>query len=59
MAIAVEQNYSKDQILAMYLNSVYFGENAFGVEEAAKAYEAGAKRIAGEFARADTRKEVK
>jgi penicillin-binding protein 1A len=22
----------------MYLNSVYFGENAFGVEEAAKAY---------------------
>ena len=38
MAIAVEQNYSKDQILAMYLNSVYFGENAFGVEEAAKAY---------------------
>ena len=38
MAIAVEQNYSKDQILAMYLNSVYFGENAFGVEDAAKAY---------------------
>ncbi len=38
MAIAVEQNYSKDQILAMYLNSVYFGENAFGVEEAAKVY---------------------
>ena len=29
------------------------------VEEAAKAYEAGAKRIAGEFARADIRKEVK
>ncbi len=38
MAIAVEQNYSKDQILDMYLNSVYFGENAFGVEDAAKAY---------------------
>lgn len=38
MAIAVEQNYSKDQILAMYLNSVYFGENAFGIDEAAKVY---------------------
>lgn len=38
IAIAIEQHYSKDQILAMYLNSVYFGENAFGIEDAAKAY---------------------
>lgn len=38
MSIAVEQNYSKDEILTMYLNSVYYGENAFGIEEAAKAY---------------------
>ena len=38
MAIAVEQNYTKDEILTMYLNSVYYGENAFGVEDAAKAY---------------------
>jgi penicillin-binding protein, 1A family len=38
MAIAIEQNYSKEQILMMYLNSVYFGENAFGIEEAAKVY---------------------
>ena len=38
MAIAIEQNYSKDQILEMYLNSVYFGENAFGIEDAAKTY---------------------
>ncbi len=38
MAVAVEQNYSKDQILEMYLNSVYFGENAFGIEEAARVY---------------------
>lgn len=38
IAIAIEQNYTKDQILTMYLNSVYFGENAFGIEDAAKAY---------------------
>lgn len=38
VAIAIEQNYTKDQILEMYLNSVYYGENAFGIEEAAKAY---------------------
>ncbi|QQS21998.1 PBP1A family penicillin-binding protein [Candidatus Saccharibacteria bacterium] len=38
MAIAIEQNYTKDQILMMYLNSVYYGENAFGIEEAAKTY---------------------
>jgi hypothetical protein len=38
VAIAIEQNYSKDQILEMYLNSVYYGENAFGIEEAARVY---------------------
>ncbi len=38
VSIAIEQNYSKDQILDMYLNSVYFGENAFGIEDAAKTY---------------------
>ncbi len=38
VAVAIEQNYSKDQILDMYLNSVYYGENAFGIEEAARTY---------------------
>lgn len=38
MSIAIEQHYTKDQILQMYLNSVYYGENAFGIEDAAKAY---------------------
>lgn len=38
ISIAIEQQYSKDEILAMYLNSVYFGENAFGIEDAAKTY---------------------
>lgn len=38
IAIAIEQRYSKDEILDMYLNSVYYGENAFGIEDAAKTY---------------------
>jgi len=38
ISIAIEQQYSKDEILTMYLNSAYFGENAFGIEAAAKAY---------------------
>ena len=38
VSIAIEQNYSKDQILDMYLNSVYYGENSFGIEDAAKTY---------------------
>lgn len=38
MAVAVEQQYTKDEILDMYLNSVYYGEGAFGIEEAARIY---------------------
>lgn len=38
IAVAIENTYTKDQILEMYLNSVYFGENAFGIEDAAKTY---------------------
>lgn len=38
VAVAIENTYSKDQILSMYLNAVYFGENAFGIEDAAKYY---------------------
>lgn len=38
MAIAVEQQYTKEEILDMYLNSVYYGEGAFGIDEAAKVY---------------------
>ncbi len=38
IALAIENTYTKDQILEMYLNSVYFGENAFGIEQAAKVY---------------------
>ncbi len=38
MAVAVDRQYTKDQILDMYLNSVYFGEGAFGIDEAAHTY---------------------
>ena len=38
VSIAIEQQYSKDEILAMYLNSVFFGENAFGIDDAARTY---------------------
>ena len=38
ISIAIEQTYSKDEILEMYMNSVYFGENAFGIEAAADTY---------------------
>lgn len=38
VSIAIEQQYSKDEILGMYLNSVYFGENSFGIQDAAKTY---------------------
>ncbi len=38
LAIVLEQRYSKDQILGMYLNRVYFGHGAYGVGAAAKTY---------------------
>jgi 1A family penicillin-binding protein len=38
MSIAIERHYTKDQILEIYLNSVYFGEGAFGIIQAAETY---------------------
>lgn len=38
ISIAIEQRYSKDEILEMYLNTAYYGEGAFGIEEAARVY---------------------
>jgi penicillin-binding protein 1A len=37
-AIKLERDYSKDEILAMYMNTVDFGSQAFGIESAAKTY---------------------
>ena len=38
LAIVLEQRYTKDQILGMYLNRVYFGHGAYGVGAAARTY---------------------
>jgi penicillin-binding protein 1A len=37
-AVKIEMFYSKNEILTMYLNTVDFGSNAFGVKTAAKTY---------------------
>jgi penicillin-binding protein 1A len=36
LALRIEQAYSKDEILEMYLNQIYFGEGAYGVQAAAR-----------------------
>ncbi len=38
LAYQLEQIYSKEEILEMYLNTVYFGEGAYGVQAAARVY---------------------
>lgn len=38
IAVKLEKNYTKDEIIAMYLNTVDFGHNSFGVKSAAKTY---------------------
>src|SRR3954470_10213763 len=38
LALALEDKYSKDEILTRYLNIVYFGQNAYGIQPAARAF---------------------
>ena len=38
LALWLERRYSKDQIIELYLNRVYFGSGAYGVEAAARKY---------------------
>lgn len=38
IAIKIDQKYSKDQILEDYLNNVYFGRGAYGIQAGAQAY---------------------
>jgi penicillin-binding protein 1A len=37
-AVKLEKNYTKDEILAMYLNIVEFGGNSYGIKSAAKTF---------------------
>ncbi|WP_053365434.1 transglycosylase domain-containing protein [Bacillus sp. FJAT-27245] len=38
LAREIEKEYSKDEILQMYLNTIYFGDGAWGINRAAKKY---------------------
>lgn len=38
LAKKIEQTYSKQQIMEMYLNQIYFGEGAWGIKRAANVY---------------------
>ncbi|MCR5066165.1 MAG: transglycosylase domain-containing protein [Bacteroidales bacterium] len=38
VAVKLEHNYSKEEILAMYLNTVDFGSNAYGIETASHTF---------------------
>ncbi|MFC3987569.1 transglycosylase domain-containing protein [Actinoplanes siamensis] len=38
LALEVEHRFSKDEILERYLNTIYFGRGAYGIEAAAQAF---------------------
>jgi hypothetical protein len=38
LALKLEQHYTKQQILDAYLNSVYFGDNAYGIKAASQRF---------------------
>ncbi len=38
LAFQVERRYTKDEILEMYLNNIYLGEGAYGIQAAAQTY---------------------
>ena len=38
IAVKMEDMYSKDEILMMYLNTIYYGHGAYGIEAAAETY---------------------
>lgn len=38
LAVSIERRMKKDEILALYLNRIYFGAGAYGIEAAARTY---------------------
>ncbi|HEX5173471.1 MAG TPA: transglycosylase domain-containing protein [Gaiellaceae bacterium] len=38
LAVQLDRSWSKDRILTTYLNDIYFGQEAYGIEAAAQAY---------------------
>lgn len=38
ITLRLEKHYSKDEILTHYLNRIYFGSGAYGIEQAARTY---------------------
>lgn len=38
LALKIEHRHTKDEILELYLNQIYFGRGAYGVQAASKAY---------------------
>jgi len=45
VALQLERHYTKDEILEMYLNQIYFGHGAYGIDAAAKTFFA--KEVSG------------
>ena len=37
-AVDLEKNYSKDDILELYINTIYFGDGYYGIKEACNGY---------------------
>lgn len=37
-AVKLEHNYTKDEIMAMYMNTIFFGSNAYGIKAAANTF---------------------
>ena len=38
VAFNLEDNYSKDEILELYINSIYYGQSCYGIKQASKYY---------------------
>src|SRR5438876_11718339 len=38
LSVELERQYTKDQILEMYLNTIFYGNQSFGVEAASQTY---------------------